>query len=486
MLHQLQVSEPGSSYFQGRLARTSVHRVLQQVCEGPQWRLELTPAAEKTLRAQSIQLNFSERSADLLFDLLLAPLEIVWTFEDGRLRILTETEMNPADLEKFRLNLAERMLFVALLSDPEHEQSPTAYLLLGNLAFQGGDLSTARRHFESILQTSPRSSVAAEAWFNAAKTAIAEGSMDRARQALLGAVDVARGNPLEPIALLLSARNALLFDEPLKAIRPLVRAVTLAADDDVRALSLLTLASAHLIAGHPESANLALMEDRRLLQHDPYRDRAALLGGLARFRSASTPWRVDRDGRSLIAAVSHIRTDDWVSLHDHLLTVESFEALGLTDLAVPILESAVQMHGPSPLRTRMQFRLAELYAGRGDSERAEIVLAAMTEDPSPEVASESMFKLADLHVRRKEADRAELICRDLLQQPITEARRIAVLRLLGGIYARRGDRERAVLCFSGVAPQLFEATLKTSPSETPANSPGSGGSPVSVEQEGGR
>lgn len=485
LLHQLQPSDPGSSYYQGRLARTSVHRVLQQLCAGPNWTLEFTPVADKALRSQTIQLNFSEKSADVLLDLLLAPLGIAWTFAEGRLKVLAESELPPAEAKRYRLNLAERMLFFALLADPNHQQSPAAYLLLGNLSFQGGDLATARRHFENILQTFPRSSVAAEAWFNAGKVAIAEGNMDRARQTLLGAVDVTRGNPLEPVALLLSARSELLFDEPLKAVRPLVRAVTLAADDDVRALSLLTLASAHLMAGHPESANLALMEDRHLLQQDPYRDRAALLAGLARFRAASIPWRIERDGRSLITALSHVQPEPWASLHDHLLTAEAYDALGLSDLAAPVLESAVRVSAPSPLRTRIQFRLAEIHVARSDFERAEIALAALAEDPSPEVASQSLINLAELHVRCHEVDRAERICRDLLQKSLSEEHRIGVLKLLGGIYARRGDRERAVLCFSGVAPQLFEATLRTPPPEAGGNSPGRLDSPVSMDEEGG-
>ncbi len=459
MLHQLQVSEPGSSYFQGRLARTSVQRVLQQICATPGWRIEYTPVAESTVRANTVQLDFAERTGDLLLDLLLAPLGACWTFADGELRIIAQSELTDEEREHYRRAMAERTLFAALLSEPEHGQSPVAYLLLGNLAFREGDMPTARRHFENVLKTYPRSAVEAEAWFNASKVALAQGDLARQRQTLLGAVDAGRGDPLEPVALMLSGRNALLFDEPLVAVRPLLRAVTLAADPDVRALSLLTLASAHLIAERPEGANVALMEDRRLLRGDAYRDRAALLASLARFRAGSTKWRIDRDGRSLITALSHDSVKSWMALHDHLLTVDAYQELELNEMALPVLESAIESANPSPMRTRMQFRLAQLLESRGESQRAEVVLTAMTDDPSPEVSSRSMLALADLHVSEREFGRAEQICRDMLERTLSEKQRIAVLRLLGGIYAKRGDRKRAVLCYSGVAPQLYEATL---------------------------
>ncbi|MBX3437247.1 MAG: tetratricopeptide repeat protein [Planctomycetaceae bacterium] len=476
MLQQLQVSEPGTSYFQGRLARSSIHRVLQQLCEAPHWTIEFSSVAENSLRSQTVQLNFSEKSADLLFDLLLAPLGMAWTFESGCVRVVALSEMTEEDARRYQRTLAERMLFAALLAAPEHELSPMAYLLLGNLSFQIPDLPSARRHYDHVLQNNPRAPVAAEAWFNSAKIAIAEGQLQRARQSLLGAVDVSRGSSLEPVALLLSGHNELLFEEPVRAIRPLVRAVTLAADQDVRALSLLSLASAHLLAGQPQSANLVLVEDRRLLQQPAYRDRAAFLGSLARFRSATTPWRTDRDGRALIAALSHIREEDWNTLPDLLLNVEALDEVGLADLAVSLLDSAVQSYGPSPLRTRMQFQLADRLIQRGDPQRAEVVLTAMTEHTATDVAMKSQLALAHLHVKQRDGERAEQCCRELLQQTLSEEQRVQVLRLLGGIYAGRGDRERAVLCFSGVAPQLFEATLR--PSATGENTPSPSGHDV--------
>ncbi len=481
LLHQLQVSEPGTSYFQGRLARTSVQRVLQQICATPGWRIEYTPVAESTIRANTVQLDFAERTGDLLLDLLLAPLGASWTFADGKLKIIAQSELTDGQREHYRRLMAERTLFAALLSAPEHEQSPVAYLLLGNLAFREGDMPTAQRHFENILKTYPRSPVEAEAWFNASKVALAQGDLARQRQTLLGAVDAGRGNPLEPVALMLSGRNALLFDEPLIAVRPLLRAVTLAADPDVRALSLLTLASAHLIAGRPEGANVALMEDRRLLQGEAYRDRAALLASLARFRAASTKWRIERDGRSLITALSHDRAKKWMALHDHLLTVDAYQELGLNEMALPVLESAIESANPSPMRTRMRFRLAELLVSRGESQRAKVVRTALTDDPLAEISSRSMLALADLHMSEKEFGRAEQICRDMLQQTLAEEQRIAVLRILGGIYARRGDRKRAVLCYSGVAPQLYEATSLES--ETEAGEPISNNGPESHGHE---
>lgn len=478
LLHQLRESAPGSSYLQGRLARISVTRVLQQICDAAKWELDLTTMAETGVRAQTVSLDFMEQSADVVLDLVLAPLGIGWTFLDGRVRVLTLSEMDPLQRANYQRKFAERMIFAALLNEPEHPQAPEAYLLLGNLAFQDGNLATARGHFEKVLQNFPRSKVDAEAWFNAAKVAMAEGDLLRARQALWGSVDASRGHPLEPVALLLSGGNALLFDEPEKAVRPLIRAVTLAGDEDIRARSLLTLASAHLIAGHPEAANVALMEDRGLLHKPSYRDRAALLGCLARFRAASTPARVERDGRTLISALCHSGVEEFTALHDHLVTVEAYRDVGLTEVGIPLLISALKSRRPSPLRTRMQFLLAELLQERGDPKQAEIVLTAMSQEPSPDVSIKSLLALAELHLKQEQPQDAEKICRDLLKQSLNESQRISTLQLLGGIYARRGDRQRAVLCYSGVAPQLLDSTLpretqpvNTSPAVIPIPSP---------------
>ncbi|MEZ6050601.1 MAG: tetratricopeptide repeat protein [Planctomycetaceae bacterium] len=453
IVHQLAESTPDTVTLSGHLARTTIVRVIGDLSQQTGWPVESSPLAQDMLRTATVSVDFEEQTANLILDWLLAPHGIVWDFHDGTLSIVMDQELAADDRDTFRWQRAERVLLAALFGEPEHLDAPIAYLLLGNLSFQRGQFQTARRHYEHILQAFPRISLQAEAWFNLAKVELAERNLIQATQALQGAMDAGRGQPLESAALLLAGQTALELDQPHDATRPLMRAVTLATDDDVRGLSLLSLASAHLLNGHPERANVALMEDRRILQAEPYRDRAAFLASLARFRAASTPARRDRDGRALITSMSHLPTDRNLGLSHLLLTAEAYTEVGLQHLATSLIESNFSGSPPSGIRERLVFLLIDTLIQDREDERAEALLAGIINDSSPGESVEARLRLAELYFRQSRLGLVETSCRSLLSEDVSPEVRVRALQLLGRVYSDRGDRERAVLCYSGVLPQ---------------------------------
>ncbi|MCA9075320.1 MAG: tetratricopeptide repeat protein [Planctomycetaceae bacterium] len=453
VIHQLAESSPETVTLSGRLARTTVPRVISELSQEAGWVVEWSQPVGDVVRTSTVALDFQEQTANLILDWLLAPHGIAWEFDDGRLRIVAEHELTSEQQEERRWQRAERALLAALLWNPDHVDTPAGYLLLGNLSYFRGHFQSSQRHYEHVLRSFPRSPVQPEAWFNLAKVELAEQNLEKAAHALQGAMDASRGQPLESAALLLAGQTALKRNLPQDATRPLMRGVTVTRDDDLRALSLLALATAHLLNNQPERANVALMESRDLLQTQPYRDRAAFLAGLARYRSATTPSRKERDGLALISATSHLSNDSELGLAHVMLKAEALEEIGLRHLAIPLIEQSITEAPPSQLREHLALRLADLLMESNDDERAEALLLRAINDPTTEGSHITLMRLAELYFQQQQIDQVETSCLKLLGHDLSPQMRVRALELLGRVYASRGDRERAVLCFAGTMPQ---------------------------------
>lgn len=453
IVHQLSVPTPDSVTLSGHFARAKIGRVIEDLAHQTGWRADLSPQAADVIRTALINLDFEEQPANLMLDWMLTPQGLVWRFEDGVLWIKTDDELPAEQLQEYDNRQAERALLAALLHDPEHIETPAAYLLLGNLAFEQKQLQTARRHYEHILQTFPRSTVQAEAWFNLAKVALVEQDLTNAEQALEGAMDASRGQPLESVALFLTGQTLLSLDRPHDAARPLMRCVSLASETHLRAMSLLALATSHLLNGQPDRANVALMEDRSLLDSAAYRSRTAFLASLARFRAASTPSRRKRDGQSLIESLSDRSDETDTGLPNVLLRAQAYDEVGLRYLAITTIENAVGEAPPSKLRERVLLILVDWLIQHGELQRAESHLQELVERSTNATSKTARLQLAQVYIHQGRVEESRETCFQLLAEEIDRQDRSDVLLLLGQLYATQGDHKRAILCYTGVVPQ---------------------------------
>ncbi len=468
--HQLAAATPETVTLSGRLARVKIPRAIDDIARQTHWKTEWSQIAQNIVSTHTTSIELEEQTASLTLDWLLIPFGLAWDFENLTLRIVAEQELTSDEQQQFRWQVAERALLMFLLADPEHSSTPAAYLLLGDLSFQQRHFSIARRHFEHILQTQPRSPLQAEAWFNLAQVSLAEGDLERTEQAFHGAIDAGHGQPLESAALLLAGWTTLDLDRPREAARTLMRSVALATSDDARALSLLALAAAHLLDEHPDRANIALMQGRDFLRTSALHDRAAFLASLSRFRAASTSARRARDGRELVSSLSHLVTHHELRLPEILLIADAYHDVGLAPLAIPLIEQATAKATPSPLRDRLLLKLVESLRQSGNDGQAESILVEIIDRSTGDTNVTARLQLARLYSDQHRPEMVERVCLEILgshtaDDEAHEEDFAMTLGLLGSVYASRGDRERAVLCYSGRKPPLTPS-ITPSPTST--------------------
>ncbi|MEZ6053026.1 MAG: hypothetical protein R3C02_16825 [Planctomycetaceae bacterium] len=118
-----------------------------------------------------------------------------------------------------------------------------------------------------------------------------------------------------------------------------------------------------------------------------------------------------------------------------------------------MIESNFSGSPPSGIRERLVFLLIDTLIQDREDERAEALLAGIINDSSPGESAEARLRLAELYFRQSRLGLVETSCRSLLSEDVSPEVRVRALQLLGRVYSDRGDRERAVLCYSGVLPQ---------------------------------
>ncbi|MEZ6053025.1 MAG: tetratricopeptide repeat protein [Planctomycetaceae bacterium] len=122
----------------------------------------------------------------------------LWDFHDGTLSsVVMDQELAVDDRDTFRWRQAERVLLAALFGEPEHLDAPIAYLLLGNLSFQRGQFQTARRHYGTSFKPFLVDLCKLRPGSISQRVELAERNLIQATQALQGAMDAGRGQPLE-------------------------------------------------------------------------------------------------------------------------------------------------------------------------------------------------------------------------------------------------------------------------------------------------
>lgn len=407
--------------------------------------------ARETVAGRTIQVRVVNWDAATILDSLLDPHDLAWDISDDSVSVRTQTELSAEMLEDHRVRVAERSLRRAVTTFPEHRMTAQLYWLLGNLKFHQGLLDEAVANYGQLLQLFPKTPGRAKIHFNAAKAMLLSGRDEVAVEELYRAVDEGVGEEVVAAAYLFIGRSYLENDRLEVAVKPLARATTMANHGDHKAVATLALAGALLLLDNPIAANDVLMENRAVLRRAPYHDQAAFLASLARFRSAKGETQSEREGRSLIEGLSHVKASGFFGRHAYVVFGRAFRELELLDSARSVLREGLGQAGLGRIRDRIAYQLALCELDTGNTEEAKRLLQTISgQEGVGERALDARLSLARLAYDGGNDDQCLKLCSDLLQTLEEGNRRTEALRLMGQVYQRQGERRLAALCFSGL------------------------------------
>ncbi|HWG43732.1 MAG TPA: tetratricopeptide repeat protein [Gemmataceae bacterium] len=450
--------QPGTA----SLVRISVNQMplaslLDRLAEQAHLRIDWTARARQQIEGRSVVVALEQTSLTDALRVLAEPLGLVWTIQSGKLAFSSEEEASPAALKLLRLDNARRALREAVLLYQRHPLTPAAYLELGDLEALAGRIDEALAWYGRLIREWPRTPLVIEAQFNLGLLHTRRSDRAAARQAFYRVVDRAPAHELAPLAYWRIGRIYLDEGDPQQALSPLRRALRSGPGSPTHAAAAITLAAAHLLTDNPRAANTVLLEHRELVSQEHYRNAAAFLDTLARFRAITDRRMRQRESSELLTALLTVRDDPIVGPSGLVLMGQAYQELGMHEEMVRVYEKALpKLRGP--LASELLLALADAWYERGESaltaDKREAALSlyrkVIAGGPS-NGARRARLRLAQIALTEKKPQDCLKSCRELLQEK-TGVDVPAVLRLMAGAYEQAGERDKAIRCLSGELP----------------------------------
>lgn len=443
------------TYLDANLPRMPVAAAVELLAGTASFEVEWSTAARDRISEHTVQIAVPETALAILLDGVSDLMDLVWEGEGGAIRLRTRQEAGEEFTRRFDLDVAERMLRRATAAFPDHELADDAYWALGNIGVRRGGWEAAILQYEQFLRQFPRSDARVGVHFNLAKTRLRSGNRDEAMQHFYHVVDQAPAGRLQPIAFLYLGRLYLEDDQAKRAIRPLTRSLASAQDDALRATAAIALASAYLLLENPHAANRILMTHRSAFGQGPHYDQAALLAALARHQAASTAGQVERKGRPLLDAATHVEGGDFFGAYGFVILAEAYQRLGLFEAVQSTLLQGLEVVPRGGLRSRMMYALADYHHDAGNMVKCKELLATLAIDDADQAwAGRAKLRLAEVLGAEGDDEQCLALCRELLRgtsQPVEQQK---VLKTMGRVFERQGSHRAAALCFAGIEPGI--------------------------------
>jgi len=440
------------TYLTVNLPQMPVAGVIELLAEQAHLEVDWSTAARDRVSEHTVQLAVQDITLAIILDGISDSMELVWVDSDDGVRLQARDDVDADAVRRFDFAVAERMLRRATTVFPEHELTDDAYGALGNIGVRRDQFDFARLQYEQLLRQFPQSDARVGVQFNLAKARLRMGDRDEAMEHFYHVVDEGVGDRLQPVAFLYIGRLYLENDQAKRAIRPLTRAVLHAPDDDLRATSVIALASAYLLLDNPHAANRVLMTHRTALGKTPHYDQAAFLAALSRHKAAVAPAQVAREGQSLIGALSHVEGTDFFAACGFVLVAEACKRLGLFEPMRSTLVQGIENPDLGELRARMLYALAEYYHDAGEVMACRKLLTSLAIHGEGEWGDQAKLRLADAMYAAGEDEQCLSMCRKLLETTAKAAEERDVLRIMGRVFERQGSHREAALCFAGIVP----------------------------------
>ena len=435
----------------GRILRQPMTRVVEELAELSERSVHWSAAARRRSAGRSTAMSVEATDLASALDRILAPANLAWSDEGGAITIRADDEDGPDRASSVRMSYAERALETAVLRFPEDRQVARSLLTLGNLAFARSNLDRSAGYFRQVRQHHLHDRAAIKAGFNLAKVHLADGKMSAALETFLGVADAAPGSDVEPAAYLFAGRLMIDSQEIRRSVAPLLRARAMAGASDVQAIAASTLSTAYLLQGNPHAASLVLMEHRDDFASDSQQATASFLSSLARFRAARKRGRREREAEVLLEAISNVRAEDFFCSSGSLLIGQTYEDLGLRELAEEAYEAAISQLPANPLRDRLMMEAARLRERAGDASGALVLYRRIVEQEDSTYRADAFVRLGYISLE-EDRSTALLLAHRALQSAENDTERVRALQLMGRTYQQEGDYSSAAMCYAGALP----------------------------------
>ena len=472
---------PDSIFLKTHTPASKLIDLMNAVCTRSGFACEVSDAATAVLRDRTQQLHNDDIRLSLLLDGLCTPFGLTWNHKEGVIRIRAATELDAGDLVDYQRAAGKRLLRNALVVAPDSQHSSYSRLSLGILQFQEKMFVDAAHSFHLLGQLDPRSDVQAETAFNLGKCFLAMGQIDDARVAFLQAVDASSNNLDAHVgAYLYVGRLQLEQGEFSGAVSSLVRALAVSRGTDLEQPAALMLSTAYLMGGKPQGANSILMARREKLQDSKYREAAAFLSSLARFKAAVLPERQEREGRDLVTALTRFKPETQFGAHWSFLHAEACLELGLIEMAVGSFLQTIRTLPAAALRERAMLAVAHQYRLDGRLDEAEDLLTALKLDHTDSLGQKISLQAALVALQQGRPDAAVQHCRHVVtESDDVEVQRTA-LQTMGKAYQQQKNHRAAVYCFAGMLPseQTTESTGAKDDQLSPSDAAGQKSEPA--------
>lgn len=432
------------------IAQMPLGGLLDRLAEQARLRIEWSASARRRAEERSPIIALDGVSLPNALSLLVEPLGLVWTLEGGKLQLLSEEEVPQGELKSRRLADARRALRELLRAHPRHPLTPAAYLELGNLEALTGHLDEGLNWYGRLAREWPRSPLLVESHYNLGLLRSHQGDLAAARQAFFRVVDRAPAHELAPLAYWRIGRIYLEEGEVEQALSPLRRAVHMGSGSAAQAAAVLSAAAAHLLAENPRAANAVLREHRELVSRDTYRNAAAFLDTLARFRAATDRRQRQRESADLLAVLLTVQNDPLLGPEGLALMGQAYHELGMSWQMTRLYQKALKkLRGP--LASKLTLELAEEHLSANKAASAlPLYQKLIAEGPTNE-AKRARLRLAEITLAEKKPQECLKCCRELLQEKYgVDA--AEVLRLMAKAYEQTGEHDKAIRCLSGQLP----------------------------------
>lgn len=454
-LPQTTGKDPEAMYAQYRTGGASVHEAVTQFCDAAHWEVKWSAAAEQLARTHRVRASVARGSIACLLDTLCDGPRLMWSWDNQKLRIDEVTERPAAEARQYQLKTAGRSAREALELYRDVHWSPYTRLAIAHVEALQGTFVASRKTLEDLVANSPKGDLLAEAWFNLGKVQLHENANDKATLAFQSAIDHAMGSGLEPVSNLFLGRMLLEANEPRRAVVPLRRSLALAATRD-RGTAALMLGAAYLLAEQPQNTAEILRSNQNWLDVEATRDAAAFMSCLAQVQGGHDPTRLKYDLRSLMTAISHVRSEQFFGRSGAVLIAMAYRELGLNGEAADICRDAIAHMPPCALRMKLELMLVDELLDRREFDATEAQLRSITQSSNDEVRQMAYQRLCDLLLERGRRDDAEAQAVAWLKICSSPEQQTKALRGLGRCLQLKGDYLNAALCFSGSMPHGTE------------------------------
>lgn len=466
---------PGSTYLKAFSPTAPIDQLLQAVCDGCGFQLQMTESSKAALRGRTQQLQCPDVNLATVLDGLTIPFGLFWWHDEQGVHVATSAEAEHAAVVAFQRQFGIRLLQNALVHSPDSDQASFSRLALGVLQFQNGSPVEAAYTFQSQMEIDPRSEVESEAAFNLGKCYLASAQLADARNAFLLAVDASLHNPnTAVIAYLYVGRMQIEEGHFQSAVSSMVRALAMCRDTDLEPHAALLLASAYLMADSPEGASSVLMERREEFESHRGRNAGAFLSALSRFQRAVLPGPRERAGRALVTALTRFRPQHQFGSHWMYLHARACEDLGLIPQAIQNYTETVKRLPAAPLRQQAMVRLAAQFRFERRLDEAALLLSGVDGAPESRLGQQISMQAALIALDRGDGETAVNHCRNIIKSTEEEGVRRAALQVMGKGYEQLNNHKAAVYCFAGMLPnehQLDRSNSQDAPSSDQSDDP---------------